>query len=198
MENEYLLIVGGSYDQEPLIRKAKKLGYKTVVVDINEDLPGYKIADVKRKISTRDIEAGIKIAREFNVKGVLTNASESAICTISAICDTLSLPGLPPKVAEKVTDKELMKIAFEKHNLPTPKFYLVKSKSESFKAIKKLGYPCIIKPVDGAGSKGVLRIDKFEEIENAFNYSYSFSNKKRCLIEEFVEGVEMSADALSF
>jgi biotin carboxylase len=195
---DYLLIIGGSYEQEPLIRKAKDMGYKTIVIDINEESPGYKISDVRKKISTTDYESAIRLAKEYKIKGVLTNSSDIAILTVAKVCESASLPGISVEVAKKATDKELMKIAFKKNNVKTADFFIVNSEKEAMSAADKLGFPCIIKPTDGAGSRGVLRIDNKNEVEKSFKYALSFSKNKKCIIEQFIEGIEMSADALTF
>jgi len=193
-----LLIIGGSYEQEPLVRKAKEMGYTSVVIDLDENAPGYNIADIRRKISTTDIPSTIALAKEFSVKGVLTNSSESAIPTVAETAKALGLPGNSPNVAEATTDKEVMKLAFLKKNLPVADFVVVRDEKEAVLAADKLKFPCIIKPVDSAGSRGVLKIDNPDEVRKSFRYSIAFSKKKKCLVEEFIEGIEMSADALSY
>jgi len=198
MSKRNLLIIGGSYEQKPLIKKAQELGYTTIVIDLNEEAPGYLLADHSRKISTTDIDGAIKIAKEFNVIGVLTNSSESAIVTVAEVSKALSLPGIPVEVAECATDKELMKKKFKEFNLPTSDYIIATSLKEAKENILRLNLPAIIKPVDGAGSRGVLRIDNIEELDFAFNYSINYSKKKRCIIEEFVEGIELSSDSMSY
>jgi len=198
MSKGNLLIIGGSYEQEPLIKKAQKLGYTAIVIDLNEDASGYLIADHRRKISTTDIDGAIKIAKEFNIIGVLTNSSESAIVTVSKVSEALSLPGIPVEVAICATDKEFMKKKFKEFNIPTSDYIIATSLNEAKENILRLNFPVIIKPVDGAGSRGVLRIDDIEELDFAFNYSINYSKKKRCIIEEFVEGIELSSDAMTY
>ncbi len=198
MNGDYLLIVGASYEQEVLIQKAKEMGFRTVVIDIDENAPGLAIADRKAILSTLDIDSAIEIAKEYNIVGVLTNASESAIMTVAHVAQSLFLPGNSIDVANKSTNKELMKCAYRENNLPTANYFTLSQEDEAVYAANSIGYPCIIKPIDGAGSRGVLRIDNEHEVIGAMKYSVSYSKLKRCIIEEFIEGIEMSADALSY
>ena len=57
-------------------------------------------------------------------------------------------------------------------------------------------YPIIVKRVDSSGSKGVGRIDCFEEAEEKIEYAMSFSRAKKIIIEEFVEkfGYQIAGD----
>ncbi len=198
LTKDALLIIGGSYEQEPLIRKAQQMGYRTVVIDWDEQAPGYKIADVARRVSTTDAAGAIALGKEFNIIGVLTNASETAIVTIAKVAEALGLPGTTIEVAERTTDKELMKLAFQKYYLPTAPFSVVRTEVEALVAAEKHGFPCIIKPADSAGSRGVLKMDAITEVPAASAYALNCSKKKKCLVEEFIDGIELSADSLSY
>ena len=48
-------------------------------------------------------------------------------------------------------------------------------------------YPIIVKPVDSSGSKGVKRIDSFEQAESLLKYVMTYSRGHRIIVEEFVE-----------
>ena len=56
-----------------------------------------------------------------------------------------------------------------------------------------------MKPVDSSGSKGVSRIDSFNEANEKLKYAMSFSRCKKIIIEEFVEkyGYQIAGDGLS-
>lgn len=66
---------------------------------------------------------------------------------------------------------------------------------ESFAAL--VGYPIIMKPVNGAGSSGVSRIDCFENIESAFAWLKKANDRAQAYVEEFLDGQEYSVEALS-
>ncbi|HSR67498.1 MAG TPA: ATP-grasp domain-containing protein [Acidobacteriota bacterium] len=189
-----LLIVGGSYEQVPLIEKAARRGWRTVVMDFDRQAPGLAIADVPALESTRDVEAAVQLARRHKVRAILTSASESAVVTVAEAARRLGLPALPPSVARQCTDKSLMKQCFLKAGLPCADFRVVMETSEARRAAHEIGFPCIVKPCDGAGSRGVLRIDSPQEVEPAFASSLQVSRLGRCLVESYLQGIEVSAD----
>ena len=66
----------------------------------------------------------------------------------------------------------------------------------------KNGYfnlPVIVKPVDSSGSKGVSKIEEFNNIEHNLENAMAFSRGKRIIVEEFIEkyGYQIAGDGLS-
>jgi biotin carboxylase len=55
-----------------------------------------------------------------------------------------------------------------------------------------------VKPVDNAGSRGVSRIDKVEDIKEAYLSAKDFSRVGDLLIEEFMDGQEVAVDAFIY
>ena len=60
--------------------------------------------------------------------------------------------------------------------------------------IKHLRYPLIVKPVDCNSSKGVKRVDAPEMLEEAFREAVQLSRTGTAIVEEFIEGPELSVD----
>jgi biotin carboxylase len=74
-----------------------------------------------------------------------------------------------------------------------------KNDDEIREAVKKIGYPCVLKPAHGigGGSRGVIVVRSKEELEKAIEFSKSFYDDKDTLIESFIESeYEHSAECL--
>lgn len=56
----------------------------------------------------------------------------------------------------------------------------------------------IVKPTDSAGSKGVTRVDKEEDLKEALEYAFKHSIKGNIIVEEFIEKQGCSSDSDSF
>ena len=61
-----------------------------------------------------------------------------------------------------------------------------------------LTYPMVIKPVDNMGARGVMKIENQTMLEIAFNNAKSASPSGELIVEEYMEGPELSIDALIF
>ena len=51
-----------------------------------------------------------------------------------------------------------------KEGLPTPKNFLIKEAGQVEEAGNHVGFPAVIKPIHGAASLGVIRVENFEEL----------------------------------
>ena len=55
----------------------------------------------------------------------------------------------------------------------------------------------IIKSPDNSGSRGVSKVSDIGEINNAIEEAYRYSRKNKILIEEYIKGIEIGAQAFS-
>ena len=196
-----LMIIGAGLMQIPAIKIASEMGLKTVVTDYDPHAEGLKYADVPLIISTRDFEGTVRMAREYHKKneidGVITVGTDASM-TAAAVANALNLPGIKFEDAEAATNKIKMRKRFAKFNVPSPAFAECWTLDEAKKAIKKLGFPLVIKPSDNMGARGVMKINTIEDLEYAFNNAKKSSPSGELIIEEYMEGDELSIDALVY
>jgi len=101
----------------------------------------------------------------------------------------------PNKTASQLEGSKIFtKKICEKYNIPTAKFGIFQNKDESKKFLKKTNFPTVIKADNLASGKGVYicynEVEADIAIEEIFNGK--FGEAKNLLIEEFLEGEEMS------
>jgi biotin carboxylase len=56
--------------------------------------------------------------------------------------------------------------------LPTPANYLIRSSADIKAAAQTVGFPAVIKPISGAASEGVVRVDSLEQLEKCAAHSH--------------------------
>lgn len=198
MKKKTIMFIGAGEYQLPGIKKAKEMGLRVVATDYDKNASGLKVADVPVVLDVKDIEGSIKIAKENKIDGVLTIASDIAVPTVAAVADELGLPGISPEVARIATNKALMREKFVEYCVPSPKFREVRTLAEAKEAAEEIGFPVVVKPVDNAGSRGVSKINKIEDIEKAYRSAKEFSREGSLLIEEFMDGEEVAVDAFIY
>lgn len=198
-----IMILGASILQLPAIKKAKSMGLQVVAVDMNPKAVGFREDGIiKEVISTIDTPAIIEAAKRNRVDGVMTIASDMPMRSVAAVADELGLVGISKETAIKATDKGEMRMALRKSGVPIPDFYRVRSKEEYRSAVNKIkeaGYKCIVKPADNSGSRGIDLLSDFEQetIDNAYEYSKQSSRSGDLMVEEYMEGDEVSVESLS-
>lgn len=192
------MFVGAGAYQKKGIEKAIEMGLSIIATDGNPDAPGLKIADLAYVVDVKNFEDNLEIARKNAIDGILTIASEVGVRTVAYICQELKLPGITMEVADRCTDKELMRKVFRDANIPVPVSYPVFDLEELIQKAEEIGFPIVIKPADSAGSRGVKKVENSYELEAAFYDAMSYSVKKKVLVEEFMEGVESSVEAFVY
>lgn len=191
------MIVGAGLGQLPAILTSKKMGLKAIAIDKNPNALGMKYADVALPIDVIDIPGALDAAKKYKIKGILTMQSDFPVPTVGAIVDELGLFGVGYEVAMRCNNKIETKKWFVEKNIPSPKFFEANTLEEAEDAVEKLGFPCMIKPSDSSGSRGVSKITANKEVENAYNEVLKYSKSGQVCVEEFIEGIEIGAAGFS-
>lgn len=190
------MIIGASILQLPAIKKAKELGYYVGVGDYNPKAIGVPYADEYFNVSTIDVDGVVKAAKTFRPDGIMTLATDMPMRAVAAACQALGLPGILPETALKATDKGEMIKAFEVNGVARPWYLVAQNKLEFERIIKDVVYPCIMKPTDNAGSRGVVLCRDAKTLWDNYEYSQNESRNGAVIIEEYLEGPEFSVEVM--
>lgn len=191
-----LMIVGASVLQLPAILKAKEMGLHVAVVDFNPQAIGIQYADKYYNASTMDEDAVLAAAEDYQPDGIMTLATDMPMRGVAKASDKLHLHSISYETAVKATDKYDMIKAFKAYGVPSPWYYDVDT-IDDLKALEgKVSFPCIMKPTDNAGSHGVAKVNSFEELVDNYEYSHSCSRHGKVIIEEYLDGPEVSVEVM--
>lgn len=190
-----IMILAGGPDQAALIReiKSKFPDSYTVLVDMNPQVVASKVADKHLVISTMDFDAVKQAAIDEKVDYIMTACGDQPLLTVGVVSEELGLPCyLTKSQILNLTNKKFMKRLMVENGIPT-------SKHKTFDSVEDiddsgLEYPLIVKPVDSNGSKGVRRVNNRRELLEQAPVSMGFSISKSIVVEEFVEGEDVSSD----
>ena len=195
-----LMILGASVLQLPGIEKAKEMGYEVVAVDMDPNAIGFKSADICLVISTIDIPAVVQAAKEYHIDGVMTLASDMPMRTVAAVAKECGLVGIDMDTAIRATNKAEMREALAAGHVPIPEFHRVRTEAEYRAAIACFNEKCIVKPADNSGSRGVYLIGNVQDkaqVAEAYEHSKQFSRSGEIVVEEYMEGPEVSVETMS-
>ena len=192
-----IAIIGANSFQNPLILKAKEMGFETHVFAWQDGSIGEKTADYFYPISIVEKEEILEKCREIQPEAVVTIASDLANITVQYVAEGLGLVHNSRESIEISTNKYLMRQAFAKAGVPTPKF-MVEEEGQDLSEAKEMSYPVIVKPTDRSGSRGINKISSFEGLPAAIKDSVENSFQKKAIIEEYLEGEEYSCECISY
>ena len=198
------MILGASILQLPAIQKAKEMGLQVIAVDMNPDAIGFQEEGViKEIISTIDTEKILEAAKKHKIDGIMTLASDMPMRSVAIVAKEMGLVGISEQTALNATNKAEMRQRLKECGVPIPKFFRISSKEEYEKAIhyfKTAQLKCIVKPADNSGSRGVDLLSDLSDdelVSKAYDYSKSYSRGGDVVVEEYMEGPEVSVETLS-
>ena len=187
------LVLAGGFPQIALIEELHSRGIYVVLADWNEEPVAKKFADKYYRESTLNVDAIKKIALDEKVDLIITVCTDQALLTVAKVSEELGLPCyIDYKTALNVTNKQYMKTVFAENNICTSRHIILGEYDAA--ALSGLQYPLIVKPVDCNSSKGVRRCENETELKEYLNDAIQFSRTKTAIVEEFVEGDELTVD----
>lgn len=187
------LVLAGGFPQIALIQALKSRQIEVVLADYNAEPVAKKYADVFYQESTLDIDAIREIAIREKVDFLITVCTDQALHTVAKVSEELNLPCyIDYRTALNVTNKQYMKKVFTERGIPTAKYVILETFDES--AVSSMRFPLIVKPVDCNSSKGVMRCENLDELKEYFQNAVSLSRTRTAIIEEFIEGIELTVD----
>ena len=195
-----IMVLAAGLLQIDVIEKAKSMGYYVLAVDGNPKAPGFNVADKAICADIVNEETMLKIARDEHVDGVIHPCSEVSMAVMGRINDELGLSGISREQAICATNKHLMRKAFEKGNAPSPKSILAQDAEDAWSRLQnEFDTDAILKPSRNSGSRGIAKVsrnmDKGDFIR-AYDEALSESRDHSVLIEQFIEGPEVSIEMI--
>lgn len=192
-----IAIIGANDFQNPLILKAKSLGYETHVFAWQDGSIGEETADYFYPISIVEKDEILEKCKEIGIDAIATIASDLATLTVNYVAEKLRLPGNSLECTKKSTNKYEMRKAFKEAGVATPGFEVISSPKDIDK-LSDMEYPLIVKPTDRSGSRAITKIYKKEELEEAISKAIENSFEKKAIVEEYIEGNEFSAEGITY
>jgi len=188
-----ILVVGGGTYQVPLIKRIQEKGNLVYCVDGNPNAPGFEFASEYKHLDVLDKDACLSYAREMGIEAVMTYGATLTLPTVAYIGEKMGLPALPMKTAELSKNKYLIKSCLAENGCNTKgTFFRVTSVEEAEHHTYK--FPCVIKPSDGSGSKGVSVVYNESEIKRALDHAFTNARYGEVYVEEFIPGDEYSVE----
>lgn len=118
---------------------------------------------------------------------------EPAVVLAARIREALGVPGIDLEMAHRFRDKDVMKQVIGAAGLRTARHARAASSAEVRAAVEQVGYPAIIKPIDGAGSMDTFRVDTPQQLEQALG---QLKHVPEVNVEEFITGEEYHYDTI--
>lgn len=184
-----LLITGGSHSEYPVIQAAQALGWYVISTGNDEGAKGHLTADKYVKGDFSDKEWVLKLAQDEQVEAIISGANDFAYLSTAYACEKLGLPGHDSyETSRTIHIKNKFREMTESIGIKTPKVRRCQTVNEVRKAVREIGFPLLVKPVDLTGGKGVKICIELNETVEAFHEAMEVTREKYIILEQFISG----------
>ena len=199
MAQKKIMLLGGLRYLKPVIDAAHKQGYYVITADYLPNNIAHKWSDEYCNVSIIDKEAVLKEAQRLQIDGIMSFACDPGVVAASYVQNKMGLPSFGPfESVEILQNKDKFRSFLTKNGFNVPQAKGFDSVGAAMEEIYWYPWPVIVKPTDAAGSKGVTRVDRAEDLKPALEYAMEHSISGHIIVEEFIEKQGCSSDTDSF
>ena len=189
-DKKTLAIIGASYLQLPVVERAQQMGLRTICFAWDKGAVCKNVCDRFYPVSITEQDEILRICREEQIDGICTIGSDVAAPTVAYVAQQMGLPGNPYEAAVQAHDKQRMHQVLTAAGVDCPK-------SNIQSPMADLQLPLIVKPTDRSGSLGVQKVERAEDLQPAIELAKSLSIAGEAIVEEYIEGREISVEMIS-
>jgi len=209
MPRDQLIIIEPSSSGVSLIPAALSLGVEPVVVTYNRHdriVPPEYLDMAVEVIEVDTVDAGAledavrRYVRDHRVAGIVPGF-EYYVALAARLSHVLGLRGLDPQIVDNLRYKHKMRDQLSAAGVACPRYLTVSDKAMLGRVAAEVGFPCVIKPVNGSGSLHVTKVYDQAELEAAYDrmcrdelLDMGLRISHVAIVEAYVAGAEFSVE----
>jgi biotin carboxylase len=187
-----LLVLGAGPAQLGLLEAARARGLRVIAVDRDAAAPGFQLAQRRALISTEDEPAIHRLAEAERIDAVISPGTDWPVAIAARVARRLSLPHpLAPETAVLTTSKLKQRERFAEAGVAHVAWRLATELETDVR------FPCVVKAPDRQGQRGLSLVREASELAPAMRLAIAASRSGAALIEELVEGPEVTVQGFS-
>lgn len=188
MKQKRLMLLGGSIYLLPVIKEAHNMGIYVITADYLPNNIAHKYSDEYCNVSIIDKEEVLKKAQSLQIDGIMSFAVDLGVVPAAYVAEKMQLPfQCSYKAATILQNKHLFRQFLTENGFNSPKAKGYNNINKALEDVDFFSWPVIVKPVDSAGSKGVSKVERKEDLSEAISYALSEAHNGYFIIEEFLE-----------
>jgi len=194
-----ILVIGG---KKKNLEKAKSLGLEVLYIQKKSLFleSHLEMADKVFLFDFEDSEVLLPLSKAIHAVfpfDYVISMTEVGLVPAARIRDALGLVGNSLTTVQLLKDKGLMRERLNSVGVSPVAAMRGVLQQDIMAFAEKYGYPMIIKPIDGAGSFGIFMIHDEAEVQRVWEEIQTLGVGE-FLIEEYLEGPEISVESFSF
>jgi len=187
------LILGTGNAQYDAIKSLKERGWWVIGCSYRHEGRGLDLLDQFGLIDVKDRDGIEALGRREEVELLYSVGSDLSMLTMAKVAPRLGLPTFVPyELAELMNNKIMLRNYLSAKGI-SPVEYRGVTSTADLQGWNR--FPAIVKPADSQGGRGVFGANTMAEIEAGLEESVRLSNCGSAIVEEFLCGAEISANA---
>lgn len=197
----------GSYRTSPFIKAANKLNIDVLIASqgehsiVSDYVQGLHIDFQNESLAIKTILAEAKKQAFSGIIGTDDVTTELA----AHVAEKLFLPHNDPQAVKIAQRKDLARLSLKQSAVKIPEFDLLTTTKSLSEQTIQVNFPAVIKPVALSASRGVIRVNNEQELEQAVERVTKMLAEERqidiaireiLLLEEFIPGKEVAIEAM--
>jgi biotin carboxylase len=194
-----MMMIGGRTE---IYQKAQACGFDLTVVQDKSRINAVDMDFIDQLITAPiddpvlvDLATVLHRAKPF--ESVLS-FQEFGVMNAALIRESLGLFGNPLRPVTLTRDKGRMRAHLHTAGISTVPYLLSNSAREIMSFAEEVGWPIILKPRDGGGSRLVYKVSGSSELDRALAHIFAIDPHVELIAEQFMVGPEVSAEALTW
>ncbi len=185
-----VLFCGGGELAKEVVIELQRLGAEVIVVDRYENAPAMQVAHRSHIINMLDGNALRQVIETEQPHYIVPEIEAIATETLLDL-ENEGFNVIPSARAANLTmNREgIRRLAAEDLGITTSPFQFAQTKEEYLAAVKKIGIPCVVKPIMSSSGKGQSTIHSESDIEKTWKYAQEGgrSGEGKVIVEGFVD-----------
>ncbi|WDE11836.1 ATP-grasp domain-containing protein [Thalassomonas haliotis] len=192
-----------------LVKAAHRLGHEVFIISYNKEdrkLPAFvqELASGIIEFDTNNeqlfIEQVVKLHREQALSAIISG-NEYYVPVTAKAAAKVNLKGINPDKVDNLRFKDQMRVNMQAAGLNNPDFRLIHGAEDIENLSEEMPFPCVLKPVGGAGSVHVCRVNDIGQLTEAYSQAQKDERRElgndigtKMLLESYIQGPEYSVD----
>jgi len=203
-----LLIPTSSYRTQAFLDAARRLG---VEITVGSERPNVLtptnpsgLLTVSITDNTKAATTVTEFATTFPIDAVI-GVDDQTTVTAAVVSAALGLKHNSIESVSAARNKYMMRELFSRAGVPQPRYFLCSIDELPDSVAHSIAYPCVVKPIMLAGSRGVIRVNSEAEFAAAFRRIEKIlrasdiaceNETQSLLVENYVSGIEVAVEGL--
>lgn len=188
------LILGTGPAQLDAVKYLKENGWRVIACSYTKHGPCLKYVDQFELVNITDVYALEQLAIREKIDLIYSVGSDLAMPSVAEVASRIGLPTfITADTARMLKDKNALREFLALKNISPVKYRCVRGVDD----LRGWDiFPAMVKPADSQGQRGIGKADTSKDLYSCFAKAVKYSNTKSVIVEEYLDGPEISANVL--